>query len=514
MSQLVNTSINRIENDTYRAVWEAYQDAVIIVDYLGIVVLVNNKAEEMFGFTHGEMVGYSVETLLPEAMSKNHQKYRHNFMNEPHTKEMVPIHTSNMDRVLTACKKDQSEFYVNINLSPLKIGKKNLVAAFVKDVTIKENLEQRFHKMVGEIQDYSIVFLDAKGEITNWNKGVERILGYSEDELISKNYKLFFSASDQGNLKPEMLLEKAAINGRAEHEGWLLKKDGNLFWASVILTAIYDNRNKVLGFSKVTRDLTERMKSEQMVKSQAEELQVKNKELENFTYIASHDLQEPLSTVTSMIELIRDENEFQFSQDTEEYFSFIEEAVDRMRNLIKGLLNYSRLGRNRELVTVNLQDMIDDVQVDLSNRIKDRKAIIEIVDPLPDIQAFAVELRLLFQNIIGNALKFISPERKAHIKIYTKEYGSYWKFAIEDNGIGIKKNYLSKIFVIFQRLNDKSLYEGDGIGLAHCKKIVDIHEGNIWAESEFGNGTTFYFTISKNLKSSIEVNEASTVLVN
>ncbi len=503
MSQSVNTSLSISETEAYRAICNAFQDAVVVTDFDGSVVLVNKRAEEIYGFESGEMIGFPVEDLFPGGPPNKRLKSGKSYINDLLNGDESP--QSNRDSVVTACKKDKKTFYVNINSNNVKIGDNELIVSFVKDVTISENLEQRFHKMVGEIQDYSILFLDVKGEITNWNKGVERILGYSEKEIISKNCKVFFTEDDQKALIPEMLLEKASINERAEHEGWLIKKDGSPFWASVILTAIYDNAGRVMGFSKVTHDLTERMRAEEMVKSQAEELQIKNKELENFTYIASHDLQEPLSTVTSMVELIRDESDFKFSEDTEEYFSFIEEAVSRMRNLIKGLLKYSRLGRNRELVTVNLQELIEDVQQDLSNRIKAVDATIEVMDSLPDVKGLPVELRLLFQNIVGNALKFVSTERKPHIRLFANEFGNYWKFAIEDNGIGIKENYLNKIFVIFQRLHDKSQYEGDGIGLAHCKKIVDIHEGTIWAESEFGAGTTFYFTISKNIKSTTEV---------
>ncbi|MEQ8878725.1 MAG: PAS domain S-box protein [Cyclobacteriaceae bacterium] len=512
MSQSVKTSLSITEIEAYKAICSAFQDAIVVTDLQGFIVLVNKKAEEIFGFDAGEMIGYSVENLFPEELSNKQLESGHDYINNliGECKSGESAESS----VVTACRKNNKEIFVNINSNLVKIGEQDLIVSFIKDVTISENLELRFHKMVGEIQDYSIVFLDAKGEITNWNKGVERILGYSEKEIISKKWGIFFSEEEQNGVVPEMLLEKASLNGRAEHEGWLMRKDGSLFWASLILTAIYNNSGRVLGFSKVTRDLTERKRSEEMVRSQAEELQLKNKELENFTYIASHDLQEPLSTVTSMVELIRDESDFKFSEDTEEYFSFIEEAVSRMRNLIKGLLKYSRLGRNRELVNVNLQELIEDVQQDLSNRIKAEGAIIEVMDPLPEIKGFPVELRLLFQNIIGNALKFISPKRKPQIRIFASEFNNYWKFAIEDNGIGIKENYLSKIFVIFQRLHDKSLYEGDGIGLAHCKKIVDIHEGTIWAESAFGSGATFHFTISKNIKSTAEADKASMVFVN
>ena len=277
MSQSVKTSLPITEIEAYKAICSAFQDAVIVTDFQGVIVLVNKRAEEIFGFDAGEMIGYSVENLFPEELSSKQLEsghdYIHNLIGECASGE------SAQSSVVTACRKNKKEIFVNINSNLVKIGEQDLIVSFIKDVTISENLELRFHKMVGEIQDYSIVFLDANGEITNWNKGVERILGYSEKEIISKKWGIFFSEEEQNGVVPEMLLEKASVNGRAEHEGWLVRKDGSLFWASLILTAIYNNSGRVLGFSKVTRNLTERKRSEEMVRSQAEELQLKNKGL-------------------------------------------------------------------------------------------------------------------------------------------------------------------------------------------------------------------------------------------
>lgn len=227
-------------------------------------------------------------------------------------------------------------------------------------------------------------------------------------------------------------------------------------------------------------------------------LEESNKELEHFASIASHDLQEPLSTVTSMIQLIREDDSLELNDDCESNFLFIDEAIVRMRQLIKDLLNYSRLGGNRELSGIDVADIIMEVKKDLSKSIQSKKAIIKI-DNMPIVQGFAMELRLLFQNIISNALKFIRPTVQPYIQISSAELESHWKFTVKDNGIGIKQKDLEKIFVIFQRLNNDSSYKGTGIGLSHCKKIVKIHNGSIWVESTYGSGSTFNFTISKNL---------------
>jgi len=487
-----------ITAETYKAVYDSYPDAVILVDYFGIIVLANSRAEEIFGYDKDELLGYSIEILMPAAYVKAHQKHRSDFLNNS---LKTPFKNG---RVVAACKKNESEFLAEISLNQLRIGKKNLVAAFVKDVTIRESLEMRFHKMVSEVQDYAMVFLDIHGNVTNSNKGVQRIVGYSEDEMVGKHFEVFYTERDIQDEVPEKHLDKAIEQGRVEIEGWRLRKDGSLFWASVVITTIKDNEGHLIGFSQVTRDLTQKKKDEELLKKHSDALMAKNKELESFAYIASHDLQEPLSTITGMIDLIRHDSNFKPDEETESYFTFIEGAIERMRSLIKAFLDYSMLGRNKELVRANIKDIVAEVKADLGTRIQTKNATVEVGEMPSELMVYKVEFRLLMQNLIGNALKFVKQDVKPLVKIEAKEFGSYWMFSVEDNGIGIEKNHQEKIFIIFQRLNKQSHFPGSGIGLAHCKKIVEIHEGSIWIKSEPGNGSTFYFTIPKNLKTAEE----------
>ena len=220
----------------------------------------------------------------------------------------------------------------------------------------------------------------------------------------------------------------------------------------------------------------------------------KNQELEQFAYIASHDLQEPLGTVNSFVELLKDDYKGKFDENADKYLQFISQASTRMSQLIKGLLDYSLIGRNRELTTVDCNTIVRDIQSDLTTRIAETKAQIEIGD-LPKVKGSEVELRLLFQNLIGNAIKFHKKDTAPRLKISAKRENGYWKFSFQDNGIGIDNNNKEKIFVIFHRVYSKSEYEGTGIGLAHCRKVVELHGGNIWVSSQPNEGSTFSFTI-------------------
>ena len=484
-------------SETYKAVYDSYPDGVILVDYFGIIVLTNQRGSEMFGYEKDELLGYSIETLMPDSYVKAHQRHRSDYLNNPSSK------LAKNSRVVAATKKDKSDFLAEISISKLKIGKKNLVAAFVKDVTVRESLEMRFHKMVSEVQDYAMVFLDIHGIVTNSNKGVQRIIGFSEGEILGKHFELFYTAEDIRDEIPEKHLDKAIDNNRMAIEGWRLRKNGSLFWGTVVITTIKDDSGHLIGFSKVVRDLTDKKRAEEELRKHSDALIAKNKELESFAYVASHDLQEPLSTISGMINLIRKESTLKIDDETSSYFTFIEGAIERMRTLIKAFLDYSRLGRNKQLRKVNINNTLQEVLADLGTRIQSVNASITVA-PMPELAVYDVEFRLLFQNLISNALKFVAPDTRPEIKIDATEYGNYWKFSVQDNGIGIDSAHQNAIFILFQRLNKQTAFPGDGIGLAHCKKIVELHHGTIWVKSEKGKGSEFNFTIPKGLKDEIE----------
>lgn len=355
-----------------------------------------------------------------------------------------------------------------------------------------------FIKMLDDIDEYSILFLDTEGNIGSWNKGAEKIKGYSAHEIVGKNFRLLYDEESRNKGIPELLLEEARSKGKVQQQGWRLKKNGDLFWAHITITAIYDDDQELIGFSKFTKDLTEKMMAEKALKAYARELEIRNKELEQFVYIASHDLQEPLLNLNNFVGLLRAEYGGLLDEDGELYLNYIHQSSERMQSLIKGLLDYARLGAHQPKNIVDCNQVLDDLKIDLQHQIESLGAEI-YYENLPVLNGYETPIRQLFQNLINNALKFRKEDvvPKIHISAYNDD--QFWHFEVRDNGIGIEERYLQKVFVIFQRLHSQADYEGHGIGLSHCKKIVELHGGEISVQSTPGVGSRFCFTLKNNI---------------
>jgi PAS domain S-box-containing protein len=362
--------------------------------------------------------------------------------------------------------------------------------------------EERYHRMIDEVQDYAIILLDKNGIIQNWNKGAEKIKAYTEKEIIGKHFSIFYLPEDQERNLPQNLINRAIQTGRAVQEGWRKRKDGTRFWGSITITALHDERNNIIGFSKVTRDLTEKKIAEDKLLEYTAELESQNKELEQFAYVASHDLQEPLRKIQTFAEIIqkniKDENT------VKTYFDKINSAAQRMSELIRSVLNYSKLAKDGvEMVDVDLNSVINNVIQDFELLIADKHAVINC-DKLPVIKGIPLQLGQLFANLISNGLKFSIKDPVINItsRVVDKNEVTtfpnflsdrkYVEISIKDNGIGFDQQYEKLIFTMFQRLHGKQHYAGTGIGLALCKKIVENHNGFISAKSELGKGATFY----------------------
>jgi PAS domain S-box-containing protein len=352
--------------------------------------------------------------------------------------------------------------------------------------------EERFRLLVENVQDYAIFMLDPSGHVSTWNVGAQRIKGYRAEEIIGKHFEIFHPVEDRD--KAGRLLQVAAATGGTEDEGWRVRKDGSRFWANVVIAALRDPQGRLAGFTKVVRDLTEQRKAQEALKQQAAELARSNADLQQFAYVASHDLQEPLRMVISYMQILSDQYKGKLDADADECIGFAVEGAVRMRQLIVGLLAYSRLSTTAQpLVQTDLMAVLNDVQANLDVAINESGAVIT-TDPLPSVLADPLQMGQLFQNLIGNAITFRG-EKPPRIHVAAKLEESSWLFSVSDNGIGIQPEHYERIFVIFQRLHDRMQYKGTGIGLAICKKIVDRRGGRIWVESRPGQGSTFFFTI-------------------
>lgn len=221
-----------------------------------------------------------------------------------------------------------------------------------------------------------------------------------------------------------------------------------------------------------------------------------NKEIEQFAYIASHDLQEPLRTISNYANLFQKQYKGKLDKDADKYLDIINKATGRMQTLIRDLLDYSRIGQDKKNTDIDCNLLLKDILNDMAIGIAENNATVNIGE-LPIVNGYLSGLKSLFQNLISNAIKFRKSDVNPMVTISAKTKGRVWVFEIKDNGIGIDKAFYDKLFIIFQRLHNKTEYPGTGIGLAHCNKIVELHGGKIWVESEPGKGSAFYFTIPK-----------------
>ena len=361
--------------------------------------------------------------------------------------------------------------------------------------TLQES-EERFRLLIDATKDYAIIMLDADGRVVSWNEGAKRLKGWDEQEILGRHFSLFYTEEAVASGHPEHELKIAATEGQYAEEVWLVRKNGSRFMADVIITAIRGESGKLRGFAKITRDITERKQAEERLQATLMDLERSNKELEQFAYVASHDLQEPLRMVSSYTQLLAQRYEGQLDDKAKKYIDYAVDGAVRMQRLINDLLAFSRIStQGKTIEKIDSHSVLGEAIHNLAAAIEENRAMVTN-DDLPTVRADATQLCLLFQNLIGNAIKYRGADLP-HIHVSACELGREWRFSVMDNGIGIDAQYAEKVFVLFKRLHTKQEYPGTGIGLAMCKRIVERHGGRIWFESAIGKGSTFYFTLPK-----------------
>jgi len=346
----------------------------------------------------------------------------------------------------------------------------------------------------------AVIGIDNRGIIKLFNEKACNLFNYEVEEIIQRpiNQIIHCSVYNLPANLIELIQDKddTSKTKKLDYNCFGIRNGGAEFpFELTISQTQFDNALLyLLSIKDISIEKAEQAQQKDYLKS----LEEKNKELEQFTYIASHDLQEPLRSITSFIELFQQEYQGVFDENAQTYFDFVLQSTGRMKELIKGLLDYSRIGKQMIIRKEDCNEILRQVIHDLNNSIERSKATVTI-DPMPSIYASGLHLRILFQNLIANSLKFNKPGVLPKIQISVEQKTTHWQFCIKDNGIGMDVKHQDKIFNIFQRLHTKDNYEGTGIGLAHCKKIAELHNGKIWFESELDKGTEFYFTISKNI---------------
>jgi PAS domain S-box-containing protein len=404
---------------------------------------------------------------------------------------------------LTGRRKDGSDFPIEIMLSPLESAEGILVTAAVRDISVRKEAETHLAQMEGryrgllEAAPDAMVVVNNAGEIVLLNVQAEKQFGYSRDELVGKNVK---------SIIPEGFAERQIADGLRSAEDALAqqigtgieltgrRKNGSDFPIEIMLSPL-ENAEGILVTAAI-RDISARKQAEVELLQKVAELKRSNEELGQFAYIASHDLQEPLRMVASYTQLLSRRYKGKLDSDADEFIAFAVDGANRMQRLIQDLLAYSRVGtKGKDLRDTSSEETLQQALRNLQGAINESGAVVTH-DPLPTVLADEVQLTQLFQNLVGNGIKYQSPGvPRIHISA-ARNGNKKWIFSVKDNGLGIDSQYFERIFGMFQRLHKREEFAGTGIGLAICKKIVERHGGSISVESQLGQGSTFRFALA------------------
>jgi PAS domain S-box len=482
----------------YRTLFNSSPDSTILIGIDGNLIDVNTAAQEIVGLPKENLVGKNfteLDILLDEEIPLHMEKVSRVLRG----KDVKPFESRFIDKngkihhaetYLKALKKDDEVFAFNV---------------IVHDITERKAEEQLKQSEMSLSEAQRIAHLgnwswNIKTDELKWSNEIYRIFGLNPEKSVA-NYNSFLKKVHPEDRERVNNAVKDALTGKnysIDHR--IILSDGSQRIVHELGEVIFDKKDIPVQMIGTVHDITERKKAEEKLKETIGELERSNYELQQFAYITSHDLQEPLRTIASFTQLFERRYKGRLDSDADEFIEFIVDAAVRMKGMIQGLLEYSRVGTQKiEFKEVNLNTKMDMVLSNLHAFINENNAEVTY-DKLPNVFADPDQIIRLFQNLIGNAIKFKKKDVPPKIHIAVKrdlENGEYI-FSISDNGIGMKEQYSGKIFEVFKRLHTMDEYEGTGIGLAISKRIVERHGGRIWVESKFGVGSTFYFTLPVN----------------
>jgi PAS domain S-box-containing protein len=480
----------------YRGLLEAAPDAMVVVNQAGEIVLLNLQAEKQFGYHRDELVGQKVKNIIPEGFAERL------LADGLRSVEDALAQQIGTGIELTGRRKDESEFPIEIMLSPLESAEGILVTAAIRDISVRKDAVEHLAQMEGryrgllEAAPDAMVVVNQVGEIVLLNVQVEKQFGYRRDELLGQKVK---------NIIPEGFAERLIADGTrtaadalAQQIGTGIeligrRKDGSEFPIEIMLSPLESPEGILV--TAAIRNITERKRAEQHLVKTVAELNRSNDELQQFAYVASHDLQEPLRMVASYTQLLAERYKGRLDSDADEFIAYAVDGSNRMQVLIQDLLAYSRAGTNgKALRKISSDNALTEALANLRATIQESGAVVTH-DSLPLITTDGTQLAQIFQNLVGNAIKYRSAAvPNVHISA-VKNGGNEWIFSVRDNGLGIDPQYFDRIFVLFQRLHGQTEFKGTGIGLAICKKMLERLGGRIWVESQPEKGSTFHFAL-------------------
>jgi PAS domain S-box-containing protein len=490
----------------YRTILESMEDAYFEIDLVGNFTFVNNAVCRDLGYSREELIGmnykgYTAEEDIESLFQAFNEVYRTGVPNRG-----VPWKST---------LKDGSHGFGETSISPLRNSKGEIVGfcGITRDITERKQAEEalrqseeKYRTVLDEIGD-AYFEVDLKGAFTFVNDQMTQHLQYSKEELLGMNYRTFTAKEEIKNVYEayNRVYRTGEPGLSLGHK--VIRKDGTGRVSNVSISPVKNAKGEIIGFRGISRDITAQKRLEeereallQEIRKINQKLEEANKELQDFVYIASHDLREPLRKISSFGTLLQDSLKGTLNEDQQENFEFMIDGARRMQDMIDALLTYSRLTtRAKPLEWVDLNKVIEDLKkLELATVLDETRGAIHVPKPLPSVQADPSQMHQLLQNLIGNGLKFHKEGIPPEIIIRAHEAeNNMIRIEVEDNGIGIDEKYHGQLFTMFKRLHSREQYEGTGIGLASCKKIVERHGGDIGIKSTPGKGSTFWLTLPR-----------------
>ena len=524
-------ALESVPQELYRRLIQSVSDyAIFALDAQGHVMTWNPGAERIKGYAGSEIIGRHFSTFYPpDDVAAGLPPYE----------LKVAARDGRTEHEGWRVRKDGSRFWANVVISAIRDERGDLMgySKVTRDLTERRSTEEalrlseeRFRLLIQSVKDYAILMLDPDGRVVSWNEGAQQIKGYTAEEILGRSFEMFYSQEAVDTGFPRHELEMAARHGRFENEDWRVRKDGSRFWANVIITAMHDAQGRLVGFAKITRDLTDRREAEQQAQrlaaetaahaeaaERSAELQELNerlasslaetsrardaaeeayRELDQFAYVASHDLKAPLRGIASLAQWIQDDVGDRLSGESTNHMRLLQGRVQRMQALIDGILAYSRAGRLT--TTPEIVDTGALVREVIELQAHPADVTIDVAPQMPILAAERIPLQQVFMNLIGNAAKYTRAERPdVRVTVGWRDHRDAFEFVITDNGPGIPGEYHERIWVLFQTMAPRDQVEGTGIGLSIVKKIVESRGGRVSVESSPGQGATFRFTWPK-----------------
>ena len=502
--------------ERFRLVVEAAPNAMVMIDRAGKIVMVNTQAERVFGYSRAELMGQPVEMLVPERFRSRHPELRRTFFADPRPRLM------GAGRDLYGLKKDGSEFPVEIGLNPIETDEGTMVLSAIVDITARKaaelalrESEQRYTILIDGVTDYAIYMVDPNGIVTNWNRGAQRIEGYRTEEIVGRHFSCFYTEEDRAANVPQQALEIAARDGRFETETWRVRKDGSRFLASVVIDALKDDSGQLIGFAKITRDVTERIQAAReleearisLVQSRAEEaLRRAQAELAHVNRVTTvgqltasiaHEVSQPIAGVVTNAEAAL------------RWLGASPPNLDEIRDALGRILKDGKragnvIGRIRGLVkkAPPLKDRFDLNEAVLDVIALTRSEVLkhgvsletQLATELAPVEGDRVQLQQVILNLILNAVEAFSgiDEGARELRISTeREASGGVRVTVLDSGPGLDPQSADRLFEAFYTTKP----EGMGMGLAICRSIIEAHGGRLWAEANEPRGAVFQFTL-------------------